>query len=653
MFNRNPLNFAVKMAITFATIGLIVSIPILYYFYNISYQLVLSSLQSRIKDLGRAGLFLFSDKEFAYLKKLDQEMNQKIKNLPSENLKEIKQIEAGGTYEILSDNEHEEIYTSKEYQNIVQILRKIKAFSSPKPLILNFYEQKFYESNNRPFVRYVYILTPISEFPDHHYVKLLVDSDMEEVDENGNGKIDEDETFTQVSTIYNVSFTKFIPNTFKSKEIQCENEFYQDQWGILLSCYLPILDKNLEVVGILGLDLDVFSENNKLNNLKKNLTILLIILTAGIAFFSYTFAKLISRPIISLSKASIEVSNKNFQIELPIPSKDEIGILTKNFNSMVKEIKEYSEHLEDLVAKRTKQLQESLETIQKLKTLQDGDYFLMSLLIDPLIKNLNKSSLIKTDILIKQKKEFEFKGKKREIGGDLCITGNLRFQNKDKEIERWLFFFNGDAMGKSSQGAGGVLVMGSLLNAILTRSAAKDKVLNMEPIQWLKGICFEIQRVFLKFDGHMLISGGMGILSENTGQMLYANFEHPKAILYRNQKANFIEESTDFFNYKFGFPITNKLKILSFYLQKEDILILGSDGREDIILKESNEMNFDEAYILPIVEEAKGDLSKIFDLILQKGELTDDISLLKIHYLPSGLSGTGKKENLQAQNIKK
>ncbi len=644
MFNNYYLSFPLKMALLFSLISFIVSAPILYFLYNVSYDLVLISLQNRIKDLGKAGLLLFSEEEINFLIKLDEEMNKKIQNLSEEDIKEITEIKEGDTYDILSEKENEEIYNSEEYQKVIQILRKIKASSAPNPILLKYYNQKFYQANNKPFLRFVYILAPIPKFPEYHLFKFLADSDMEEEDLNNNGIIDIDETGMTISTIFNVKHL-IIRNSFLEKKILCDDKYYSDQWGVWLSCYIPMFDKNENPIGILGLDLDVKSENNKLNQLKNLLVVLLFVLAFGIGFLSYILSKIISQPIIKLSKASIEVSNKNFDIELPIRSKDEIGILTKNFNNMVKEIKEYSLHLEDLVAKRTKELQESLEIIQKLKTLQDGDYFLMSLLIDPLIKNLNKSEVIKTDIFIKQKKEFEFKGKKREIGGDLCITGNLRFRNKSQEIERWVFFFNGDAMGKSSQGAGGVLVMGALLNAILARSAAKDRILEIEPLQWLQAICFEIQKIFLKFDGHMLFSGAMGILSENTGQMYYANFEHPKTILLRNQKASFIEESPDLINYKFGFPIANKLKIISFFLQPNDILILGSDGREDIILNDTNEMNRDENYILPIVEESKGDLEKIYNFILQKGSLTDDISLLKVHFINKKLLFKEKHES--------
>jgi hypothetical protein len=58
--------------------------------------------------------------------------------------------------------------------------------------------------------------------------------------------------------------------------------------------------------------------------------------------------------------------------------------------------------------------------------------------------------LVKTEFIIKQKKQFEFKRKQADLGGDICITGNLRLGTKDK-FKRYTMAMNGDAMGKSMQ----------------------------------------------------------------------------------------------------------------------------------------------------------------------------------------------------------
>ncbi|MBK7058866.1 MAG: hypothetical protein IPH52_28205 [Leptospiraceae bacterium] len=70
------------------------------------------------------------------------------------------------------------------------------------------------------------------------------------------------------------------------------------------------------------------------------------------------------------------------------------------------EIKQINENLELKVEEQTKEIRESLNQITKLKEFQDGDYFLTSLVLNPLIGNNNSSSLIQTDFIVKQKNNF-------------------------------------------------------------------------------------------------------------------------------------------------------------------------------------------------------------------------------------------------------
>ena len=69
------------------------------------------------------------------------------------------------------------------------------------------------------------------------------------------------------------------------------------------------------------------------------------------------------------------------------------------------------------VRERTRDLEQTLEEVKKLKQQQDGDYFLTSLLLQPLWVNGAKSARVKTEFFQKQKKEFQFKKWRREMGG--------------------------------------------------------------------------------------------------------------------------------------------------------------------------------------------------------------------------------------------
>ena len=140
--------------------------------------------------------------------------------------------------------------------------------------------------------------------------------------------------------------------------------------------------------------------------------------------------------------------------------------LADRINIMGRKLKVLSEDLEDKVVERTQELDRAMarlrsgnerlkysyREIRKLKKQQDTDYFLTSALLTPLMQNDSKSDFLKVEFLVNQKKHFRFKKWDCEIGGDICISHFIELQGK-----RYLAFANGDAMGKSMQGAGGIL----------------------------------------------------------------------------------------------------------------------------------------------------------------------------------------------------
>jgi len=87
------------------------------------------------------------------------------------------------------------------------------------------------------------------------------------------------------------------------------------------------------------------------------ITILLILI---ISFFA---AKMITKPIKSLTKTARELAKGNLDVEVKVHQKDEIGVLASSFQSMqssihelVDDLKESNHTLEDKVAKRTQEL---------------------------------------------------------------------------------------------------------------------------------------------------------------------------------------------------------------------------------------------------------------------------------------------------------
>ena len=108
-----------------------------------------------------------------------------------------------------------------------------------------------------------------------------------------------------------------------------------------------------------GMDLDII-ENEFVDPLIQRtllFTSLLVLLSIlGVVFFlGRAF-----RPIEQLTKVTKAISlNKNFNQRIKETTNDEIGELTKAFNTMILDLKVHTENLEDLVEIRTKKLQES------------------------------------------------------------------------------------------------------------------------------------------------------------------------------------------------------------------------------------------------------------------------------------------------------
>ncbi|MCB1174557.1 MAG: SpoIIE family protein phosphatase [Leptospiraceae bacterium] len=308
------------------------------------------------------------------------------------------------------------------------------------------------------------------------------------------------------------------------------------------------------------------------------------------------------------------------------------GILANRFVRTQIQVEELNHDLEGKVTERTRQLEESLENVRHLKVQQDGDYYLTSLLIQPLGGVFDEDAAVRIDYYIKQKKQFYFKKWHAEIGGDLVAAYALELQG-----QRYMAVVNGDAMGKSIQGAGGALVLGTVFKSVVTRTQLSSQARQKSPERWIKDCFVELQNIFVSFDGSMLISAFIALIDTTTGTLYYLNAEHPFAVLYRDHTASFIEDQL--YLRKIGWAgIEGHIEVRLFGLQPGDVLLLGSDGRDDLDLGQDEagwrKINEDEFEFLRSVAESKGQLNVLPGIIASKGGLTDDLSLVRIEYQP-------------------
>lgn len=388
----------------------------------------------------------------------------------------------------------------------------------------------------------------------------------------------------------------------------------------------------------------------EIQNLMTHIALITIFATVAIIIASYSVAKGIKSGLESIKYPLVKLGQGDFAVHSAVSSSDEFGEqafytdeIIQQLKKSYQEIQELNQNLEAKVEERTRELTETLDQVQKLKTQQDGDYFLTSLLLHPLSVNKASQSSVMVDFVLKQKKEFEFRNRKKDIGGDLCLAHSLELENKN-----FTFFLNADAMGKSMQGAGGALILGSVMHTLIEK--AKEEP-DQPAAKWLKKAFIDLHKIFETFNGSMLVSLVMGLVDEETGLIHYLNAEHPWMVLYRNKKAEFIEK--ELLYRKLGTTgMDGKLEVQSFQLQPGDVLFAGSDGKDDIIFQspEGPILNEDEKLFLEIVERTDGNLTNILQEIYNGGETKDDLSIVRISF-SENLSGIGKSAHQQLSHL--
>ncbi|GAB4503264.1 MAG: hypothetical protein Fur0043_02560 [Anaerolineales bacterium] len=98
------------------------------------------------------------------------------------------------------------------------------------------------------------------------------------------------------------------------------------------------------------------------------LTALGLVITVGLGF---VLLNRTLRPILQLTDVAREVGQGNLEVEAPVRTKDEVGVLATVFNAMTRQLRQTLEGLEQKVAERTRALQTSIEVSHRLSTLLD------------------------------------------------------------------------------------------------------------------------------------------------------------------------------------------------------------------------------------------------------------------------------------------
>lgn len=200
-------------------------------------------------------------------------------------------------------NVHEEIYMSKEKNDSYEdILKKLRAVVEDNEL------------------EYIYTLKQVDDS-----VVFVFDTDPE-------GE-------TAIGEVYDdiVNLSDGFVRTLTEASINADDEFYEDEYGVFLSGYAPIIGPNNEVVSVVGVDIKASEVVSAL----RTILLQIIFFAIGVLVLVYIVITIvfnkITRPIIQISKKVGELSSSNGDLtqRLAVLTSDEIGELAKNTNSLL------------------------------------------------------------------------------------------------------------------------------------------------------------------------------------------------------------------------------------------------------------------------------------------------------------------------------
>ncbi|MCA9678239.1 MAG: HAMP domain-containing protein [Myxococcales bacterium] len=207
-------------------------------------------------------------------------------------------------------------------------------------------------------IRYVYLLLPTDD-PDTP--RFVVDADVLRGSING-------EDISHFNQPYDVSEIPLLRRALTTCEPGVEDAFVWDPVFKVnsVSGYFPVSDGHGGCLGVLGVD--ITDKNMRIaldaaGALALRISLAVIVLALVI---SMAMSTVLTRSIMALTETVKRFADKDFAARTHLRSRDEIGQLGANFNTMAETIQQHSENLEHLVDVRTSELVAEKQTSERL-----------------------------------------------------------------------------------------------------------------------------------------------------------------------------------------------------------------------------------------------------------------------------------------------
>jgi phosphoserine phosphatase RsbU/P len=366
--------FALKLGALMVIMVTALAGGLLVYFYQYSYNMMLQDLRQSISDVTRTGAFVFKEEDREMVAELRQQLYKELPQDYSKTAKAFSTKAEGETQLLISPESAKSLEQSIEFQYVVQLLRRIQEGSRERFQVLSVLDQTNIKDKNASRIAWAYLLVKVPGLTASEAQIFLADSNYQadNFSEAGN----------PIGNMYKPG--AFFVTPF-SGQMGIAQDWYTDEFSTVMSAAVPIKDDQGKIIAILGVDYDVASFQNRIHQQKvlswqlfAIAVLIAIAITVVIAFW-------VSVPLGKLRNAAEQLSQHDFKHRVSIKSNDEFGLLAKTMNQVCETLGQFTDNLEQVLAKRNQQLADANGKVKKLHDLLSQENAHLSADVDNLM----------------------------------------------------------------------------------------------------------------------------------------------------------------------------------------------------------------------------------------------------------------------------
>ena len=144
-------------------------------------------------------------------------------------------------------------------------------------------------------------------------------------------------------------------------EPSADLELQGDAWGVTLSGYAPVFDREGEAIAVLGVDMMADDVASMQREIKRRMFMVFFFGVLGCCLLGVLISGSVSNPVRKLTEGTRQLAGENFDYRVQVRSQDEIGELADSFNAMAGKLAESRQRLQDYFFRITQSLVHALE----------------------------------------------------------------------------------------------------------------------------------------------------------------------------------------------------------------------------------------------------------------------------------------------------